>query len=281
MYYFFKFSICIAVFLSFFCSSACAQDDLLDSNLHRYQSLPYYLKVEQDISALYTSPLNDKNVQAKIDDYFGSNNIACTRIQEAKHFPCLFVNVMQPGIVNSMGIGRPPNELCRVHFYVFDRVQGMYVVVWDFEEVASANVNLMDALASQYYQMIAKCLTYFGNAWEASHSRFGTKLTVYGKDEDKLKDFISSHINWSAFPAGIVKKSKQVRVKFSANEKGIIDSAKAINGIGDEYEKEVIRVIKSIPQWNVFYKNGVFQRNDGVLVINLDLVNKEIRVTSL
>lgn len=80
-----------------------------------------------------------------------------------------------------------------------------------------------------------------------------TKMSEYGKDMKKLRDFIYQNIRWDSIP---LKDDAIVRVIFSANENGVIDQVKVVRGADDVYNKEAVRVIKSIPEWDVYFKHG-------------------------
>lgn len=82
-----------------------------------------------------------------------------------------------------------------------------------------------------------------------------SKLSIYRKDEKKLKDFIYSNIKWDNL-ASFEGKEIRVVAQFSANKKGNVDKVKIIRKADPVLEKEVIRVIKLIPEWDVFYKHG-------------------------
>lgn len=82
-----------------------------------------------------------------------------------------------------------------------------------------------------------------------------SKRSDYFENRGKLIEFVYKNINWDTLPE-LNDKKIAVRVEYSANEYGIIDSVKIVNGEGGLFDKEAIRVIKSIPEWEVFYENG-------------------------
>ena len=57
-----------------------------------------------------------------------------------------------------------------------------------------------------------------------------------------------------------VKKSKTVFVQFSANEQGNIDRVSIIKGSRNVFNQEAARVVKAIPEWDVYYRRGEFEK---------------------
>jgi len=98
------------------------------------------------------------------------------------------------------------------------------------------------------------------------------KQSEYFSDTEKLKKHIYSNINWDILP----KQDTTVRVvvQFSANEDGIIDSVKVLVGHNEIYDQEAIRVVKSIPEWNVYYEKGKFVRYSLQISIVFDKYNR-------
>ena len=84
-----------------------------------------------------------------------------------------------------------------------------------------------------------------------------SKISTYNQSENLAK-FIYSNIDWDALPT--FDETILVSVCFSANEAGIIDSTVIKKGRDTTFNNEAIRVIKSIPQWDILYKMGVHKR---------------------
>ncbi len=82
-------------------------------------------------------------------------------------------------------------------------------------------------------------------------------------DETTLLKFIYSNIQWDKLPKK--EKSAIVYVQFSGNEDGIIDSVKIMKGLDIIFDNEAVRVVKSIPEWDVFYRRGQHERRDWLL----------------
>jgi hypothetical protein len=76
---------------------------------------------------------------------------------------------------------------------------------------------------------------------------------------EKLKQFIYSNIQWEALPE-FNQKEIRVFVEFSANENGAVDSVKVLRGHNPDFDNEAIRVVKSIPEWDVYFRHGKHKR---------------------
>lgn len=128
------------------------------------------------------------------------------------------------------------------------------------------------------YSPQGKLLYYVHDGYESSYENevafefsrgklVGTKMydnsksrrSEFSQNPDKLKAFIYSNLNWKYLPTP-ENKTIKVTVQFSANENGLIDSVKVLSGFDSQYDTEAIRVIKSIPDWDIYYKHGKHQR---------------------
>jgi hypothetical protein len=98
-----------------------------------------------------------------------------------------------------------------------------------------------------------------------------SKKSVYSQDEN-LSRYIYSTIQWESLPES--DKSVRVFVRFSANEYGVIDQVEVIKGFHEAYDREALRVVKSLPEWDIVFRLGKHQRH----VWNLPIVfSKENR----
>jgi hypothetical protein len=89
------------------------------------------------------------------------------------------------------------------------------------------------------------------------HDNSTSKQSSY-KDK-KLIDFIYNHINWHDL--SLSNEPIRVALKFSGNENGIIDSVEVIRGYNEVFNNEAIRVIKLIPEWDIYYRRKEFKRS--------------------
>lgn len=99
-----------------------------------------------------------------------------------------------------------------------------------------------------------------------------SKTSIYSQDTTLLS-FIYSNIKWETLP----KQDKPVKVfvQFSANEQGRIDSAKVMKGLDVIFDNEALRVVKSIPEWDVFYRRGQHERRAWNLPIVFSEENRQ------
>ena len=100
-----------------------------------------------------------------------------------------------------------------------------------------------------------------------------SRQSVYSQDQRKLQEYIYGNINWKDLPQkdSII----EVIVKFSANEKGIIDNVEVVRGYDETYDQEAVRVIKIIPEWDVYFQKGKHMRLSWYMPIIFSEENRE------
>jgi hypothetical protein len=82
-----------------------------------------------------------------------------------------------------------------------------------------------------------------------------SKKSKYTQDNKLLIDFIKSNTNNSLLPDTVEKVKVFIQItKVSAE--GKIDSVKVVRGYNRTMDNEAIRVIKSIPEWDILYRHG-------------------------
>jgi len=99
-------------------------------------------------------------------------------------------------------------------------------------------------------------------------------LSEFRIDQMKLVKFIYSNINWNTLP-NLYQKKITVFVRFSSNENGIIDSVNILRSDDNNFNNEAIRVIKSIPEWDVIYGLGKHERKPFILPIAFSEENRK------
>lgn len=92
-------------------------------------------------------------------------------------------------------------------------------------------------------------------------------------DDTALLQFIYTNIDWEKLPHQ--DKAVKILVQFSANEQGIIDSVKVRKKFNETYDSEALRVVKSIPEWDVFYRRGQHERRPWVVSIIFSDENRQ------
>ena len=76
------------------------------------------------------------------------------------------------------------------------------------------------------------------------------------KDGGHLKGLIQNSINWENLPEqDSIKRKVYVQV-ISANSLGKIDSVRIVRGVNEFYNREAVRIVKTIPEWPVIYRHG-------------------------
>jgi len=83
-----------------------------------------------------------------------------------------------------------------------------------------------------------------------------SRRSAYSQNPEKLRKFIHSSINWDSLPE--IQEPVRVFVQLSqVNEEGRITSARILRGSDNEiFNQEAVRVVKSIPEWDVIYSRG-------------------------
>lgn len=105
-----------------------------------------------------------------------------------------------------------------------------------------------------------------------SYDNSKSQQSTYTHNPEKLSAYLYSLINWEKLP----KQAMPVKVwvRFSANEEGKVDRAEVMRGADEIFDAEAVRVVKSIPEWDVIYKRGQHERRTLVLPIVFNAENK-------
>ena len=93
-----------------------------------------------------------------------------------------------------------------------------------------------------------------------------SRQSIYSQNEEKLRGFIYSNINWNNLPK-LDDKVIKIYVQFSANENGVVDSVVVMRGYDTFFDQEAIRVVKAIPKWEVLYRHEKLERRSWNLPI--------------
>jgi hypothetical protein len=102
-----------------------------------------------------------------------------------------------------------------------------------------------------------------------------TKRSKYTSDQKLLKDFIYGNINYENLPKSDTIKRRVFVVIVSADDNGKIDSVKVVRGVNELYDNEAIRVVKSIPEWEVIYRHGKKISHWWTIPVIFDLTEKK------
>ncbi len=99
-----------------------------------------------------------------------------------------------------------------------------------------------------------------------------SRTSIYREDQKKLREYIYKRINWDTLPQN--QDQITIFIQFSANSKGIIDSTKIIRGHNKVFDSEAIRVIKTIPKWDILYSKGQLVRMNWTMPITFNEENR-------
>ena len=101
-----------------------------------------------------------------------------------------------------------------------------------------------------------------------------TKKSKYTEDTQLLKEYIYDNIKTENLPLSDTIKRKVYICVISADETGKIDSVRVIHGVNGIYDKEAIRIVKSIPEWEVLFRHGEKINREWTIPIVFDLTDK-------
>jgi len=82
-----------------------------------------------------------------------------------------------------------------------------------------------------------------------------TKQSKYTTDSKLLRDFIDNSIDYSNVPY----PDKEIRVVIrimGSTDGGKVDDVSILKGYNEFYDKEALRVVNSIPEWDIIYRHG-------------------------
>jgi hypothetical protein len=99
-----------------------------------------------------------------------------------------------------------------------------------------------------------------------------SKISIYSQDTTLLR-FIYTNIQWEKLPKQV--KPVKVFVQFSGNEQGVVDRVKIMKGFDVTFDNEALRVVKSIPEWDVYYRRGQYERRFLTLPIVFSKKNRQ------
>jgi len=82
-----------------------------------------------------------------------------------------------------------------------------------------------------------------------------TRKSKFANEDLQLRNHILDHIDYSNIPDPQVKKTVHVKI-VNVTDQGKIDSVRVVNGADKIRNQEAIRIVKSIPEWDVLYHHG-------------------------
>lgn len=83
-----------------------------------------------------------------------------------------------------------------------------------------------------------------------------TRKSIYSEDIGLLKEYIQSKINYELLETQTDSTIKVLVKNCEVTEAGKIDSVEILKGWNSEYDREALRVVKEIPEWEVIFRHG-------------------------
>lgn len=99
-----------------------------------------------------------------------------------------------------------------------------------------------------------------------------SERSPYSYDLQKLTLFVYSNIGWDVLDSVILSKKPVTYVKFSNDSIGKVQKANVVRSSGfNEFDREALRVIKSLPSLTVSYVCGKYISHEYLLAVVFDL----------
>lgn len=98
-----------------------------------------------------------------------------------------------------------------------------------------------------------------------------TRKSRYVENQALLIEYLRNAINYDNVPQlDTINRRVSVRI-ISVDDLGKIDSVEVVKSVNDIYDKEAVRVVKSIPEWEVLYKKGEQMNKRWTIPINFEM----------
>lgn len=100
------------------------------------------------------------------------------------------------------------------------------------------------------------------------HNNLESNKSVYSENKDSLNSFIYRNIDWSIIP-DLKEESKRVIISIQSGNSMKPDSIKISEGTDNIIlNEEALRVVKMLPEWEVYYRDGeVYRMKWAILII--------------
>jgi len=82
-----------------------------------------------------------------------------------------------------------------------------------------------------------------------------TKISKFTKEPQLIAEYIKANIDYTNLPETDDTVIVYVAIR-GADDAGKINDADVIRGYNEAYDNEALRVVKSIPEWDVLYRHG-------------------------
>lgn len=104
----------------------------------------------------------------------------------------------------------------------------------------------------------------------AEYDNRKSRKSIYRKNADLLRKFLYENIDWKLVENQKLSDKKQVIAKFKINKAGKPTGIEIIRGINPQIDKEAERIIKLIPDWDVYYRRGKIVEIQWYLPLSFD-----------
>ena len=98
-----------------------------------------------------------------------------------------------------------------------------------------------------------------------------TKRSRYTDNQKLLHEYLKKSIKRENLPESDSVKRKVFVHVISSNENGKIDSVRIGRGVNELYDKEAIRIVKSIPDWDILYRHGEKVNYEWIVPVVFDI----------
>ena len=126
----------------------------------------------------------------------------------------------------------------------------------------------------QFYE--SELVLIFKNGRLIEQKEYNSKSykSVLSENQDSLQNFIYSTIDWEKVP-DLKNEKVGVIISFSSGETRKPDRVQIARGSDNEIlNQEALRVVKLIPEWNVYHSRGIFFRITWTVPIIFDEQNR-------
>jgi len=224
---------------------------------------PDYLIYKSDTLIIYSNPLElflEKRGSRELPDFKGCSSTACWRgylaIWELRNDSIFLKEITNCSKLNCDSVNNANLEKLFGDNFINDEVFANWI---DFE-IGNPHGNLLQYIHSGYQSIyefervfkfkngILKSITNFDNT--------NSKQSIYSQNKDTLLNFFFENIDWNNLPQLDKEHDLEVFTRFKVNKFGKIHKIKIIKGISEQYDNEARRVLRLIPEWNVYFQRG-------------------------
>ena len=229
---------------------------LLNQNVFATAQIPDFLIYKGDTLSIYTNPLESYfENHSRPDSLFaeiGYNSTACWRgyiaYWELKN-DSLFLTKIEGDSINinfsKIFKDRKIKDKIFADWYNYS-IYNPYSKLLYFENTGYGSIYELE----REFKFKNGVLTEIKN-----YDNSKSKKSKYTENPELLQKFIRENIDYSKISEPNEKARVFVQI-ISTNESGKIDSVNVVRGWDKERDLEAIRVIKSIPEWDVLYRHG-------------------------